>query len=97
MTKNELTLDGSVMRALITEEEAEGYDLVKTEIIGEWRWGVVNQVIITDSLGNFWATTYRETTGDEYYTSLDDAGKVKLDRVVPVQVTTEVYKKVLDA
>jgi len=74
----------------------DGYSYVTLNIIDEWRWGNVYELIISDSEGKFWATTYQEQSGDNYYNSLEDYSEVEFYQVEAVEVKTVEYRKIKD-
>ncbi len=74
--------------------DLEGYELVVSDIIEEWRWGVLYTTVIKDSSGNFWEVTYRVQTGDNYYHEFDDMDEVEFTQVEPEEVVITRYKPV---
>jgi hypothetical protein len=79
-----------------TYGDLEGYELVTSDIIEEWRWGVLYTTVIKDPDGKFWSVTYRIQTGDNYYHEFEDSDEVEFTQVEPVEVVTIKYKPVKD-
>jgi hypothetical protein len=69
------------------------YVLVNSEYAGEWRWGVSYEVVIKDSEGKLWGTTYNQQSGDHYYNSLED-GPVHFYPVEAIEKTVIEYRRI---
>lgn len=91
-----LVLNSQQLADIIDEHpDNTSYTLISDEGVGEWRWGIVREVIIKDNATNkLWGATYRVQIGDNYYNSLEDGGTVHLYPVEAVEVTIIEYKRI---
>lgn len=72
----------------------DGFQVVSKEIIDEYRWGVIYEIILQDGAGNFWIFDYQEQVGDHYHNSLEDYEKVGLNQVKRVEKVTYSYVRI---
>lgn len=77
--------------------EFESYKVVAKEIVDEWRWGNVFQVVFTDESDRFWAFTFHDSSGDSEYVEFDDWGEThEVEEVVAIPVTIIKYVPLTD-
>lgn len=71
--------------ALACGDSVDGWSVLSHEIVDEWRWGNVYRLVIQKAgVPGTWAYDYREQSGDESYSSIDDEpDEIEFYRVVP--------------
>lgn len=74
----------------------DDYKVIVSEIVDEWRWGVITEVVVQDTDGKYWSVCYKEQSGDEYYNELQDLSEVEFTQVTPVEVMTIKYVEIKD-
>lgn len=84
MSENRLKLPKDVAVALSHDDEVDGWKILSHEIVDEWRWGNVYELVVqkTGVLG-IWAYTYRQQLDGEYSDIDDEGDEVEFYRVVP--------------
>jgi hypothetical protein len=80
------------LRIMYFEDRSEddwSYEYVANEYDGDWRWGVLRQLVIRDRYdGTLWGTIVKEAIGDDGECSLNEAAEVEFRRVRAVQTTS---------
>jgi hypothetical protein len=96
--KLELCIDPEIAQELAASSDTEEYKFIDNTFLGEWRWGNEYSVVFQDSNENYWEFEYKESVGDEYWSSIDSskANFVACHRVKPVEVVTVKYARVKD-
>lgn len=78
---------------VVVSEGSDSYELIHSDMVGEWRWGVIYEAVIKDSEGNLWGTTYQVQTGDNYYHEFEDLDQVEFYPVKAITKTIVTYEK----
>jgi hypothetical protein len=90
----ELTITSQQAQELAAASHTGLYTFIHVEFLGEWRWGNEYQVVFMDSDNNYWAFEYKESVGDNYWSSIDES-QVKSVNCYAVQPTQTIkYTKV---
>lgn len=89
-----MIIESDIAREIAYYGRMEGYTNVKTEFIGETRWGIVRRTIFMVPDGSLYAFEWEGgATEQQDYDSFDDFDTVEAYPVVPVQVTVTEYHK----
>jgi hypothetical protein len=91
-----ITIDPKESIKLSAWHNTDSYQTVSCEVIDEWRWGNVYELVVKDSEGKFWATVYKEQSGDNYYNFMEDEDEVEFYQVEPVEVVKVTYRRIKD-
>ncbi len=94
--ETKLCIDVESAQELAASCDSEDYTFVDIEFLGEWRWGNEYQVVFKGAEDNFWAFDYKESVGDNYWSSIDssEANFVDCYKVERTPITTYKYTKV---
>jgi hypothetical protein len=91
--QNKLTIPAEVAEELATAANCREFTFVHIEFLGEWRWGNEYQVVFMNSEG-YWAFDYKESVGDQYWSSISSTAGVVCYSVERIEVTTYKYEKI---
>jgi hypothetical protein len=91
-TMANLVLSSKQARTVV-DECSDDYTVVHTDLVEEWRWGVLYETIVKDAEGNLWGVTYRVQTGDSYYHEFEDLDEVEFYPVKAVEKTVITYQR----
>ncbi len=68
-----ISVESSRALKLACGDKDDLYEHVQQEIIDEWRWGNVYELIVRNKKdGTLWGFTYQEQSGDRYHNSLEN-------------------------
>lgn len=89
-----MIIDADIARELSYGGNIDEFVLVKTETLGETRWGIIRRTIFMAPDRSLYAFEWEEgATEHQDYDSFDDVDTVEAYRVIPVQVTVTEYHK----
>lgn len=73
-----------------------GWVFIDKDIIDEWRWGIINQVVLQSAEdGSLYGYAYQEQSGDRYWNSFEDLDDEEEIELYPVKaVMTLSYQRV---